>query len=57
MASLHCGTVTASRKGNKCKIKALVIVTSTMALNNELTESYEKPWSFIAREEMESKEK
>lgn len=57
MASLHCGTVTASRKGNKCKIKALVIVTSTMALNNELTESYEKPWSFIAREETESKEK
>lgn len=57
MASLHCGTVTASRKGNNCKIKALVIVTSMVALNNELTEGHEKPWSFIAREETESKEK
>lgn len=28
-----------------------------MALNNELTEDYEKPWNFIAREETESKEK
>lgn len=28
-----------------------------MALSNELTEGCEKPWSFIAGEETESKEK